>query len=121
MESSSGKKKFELVNCPKGGASCSSQLYDINRNFENSDIYLQNKEYLMSVESLKMAFEKTYELEDSKCRKCSQLFRSTIINSLENMHVELERMASKRFRGQRFQGSYILVDNALRNLKEKEH
>lgn len=119
-ESSIPANKIELINCPKGGATCSSQLSDINKNFMESDNYQQNKEYRMSIRSLQNAFDKTYELEVSKCKKCAQLFRSTIINSLENMHVELEKMSSEKFRGKHYRSSYVLAEDAIRDLREKE-
>ena len=74
----------------------------------------------MSIRSLQNAFDKTYELEVSKCKKCAQLFRSTIINSLENMHVEIEKMSSEKFRGKRYRSSYVLAADAVRDLRGKE-
>lgn len=111
--------KIELVKCPRGGKNCSSQLSDINQIFLESNNYKHNKEYQMSIEQLKNAFRKTYELKESKCEKCARLFRSTIIDSLENMHTELRILTSGRFRSKRFKGSYLMAKKTLNDLKKQ--
>ncbi|MFW6309512.1 MAG: hypothetical protein ACOC1D_00285 [Prolixibacteraceae bacterium] len=111
-------EKIELVRCPRGGKNCSSQLSDINKIYLESNNYKHNKEYRMSIESLKHAFDKTYELKESECEKCARIFRSTIIDSLENMHVELGKISSGYFRSKRFKGSYLMAEKTLQTLKK---
>ncbi|MBN2636650.1 MAG: hypothetical protein JXR61_10300 [Prolixibacteraceae bacterium] len=113
------ENKFELVSCEQNGEKCKSHLSVINENYSEYDIYRQNREYQKSIEALNSAFRKTYELQDSTCVKCAQMFRSTIIQSLENIHAELHNMSTGLFRKKSYKTSYILAGNVLQNLKKE--
>lgn len=111
--------KIELVSCPRNGKNCHKHLHEINNNFKESIIYQSEKNYLRSAELLKKAFGETLKLKGVTCTRCAALYRSTIIESLENMHKDLRRMATGLFLSNRYKGSYMMVDNVLIDLKQK--
>ena len=74
---------IELVSCPAGGKLCSEHLNFINERMKLSRTYWVNKEFPQAIEELKIAFNKTAELNSPTCLPCVELFRSTIIKSLE--------------------------------------
>lgn len=111
--------KIELVSCPRKGKNCHEHLNVINTRFNESRIYQSEKNYRRSVELLKSAFDETMHLQEPTCVKCAALYRSTIIESLEETHKDLQKMAHGFFRSGRFKGSYIMADNVLQELKEK--
>jgi hypothetical protein len=74
---------IELVSCPGGGELCSEHLNFINERMKLSRTYWVNKEFPQAIEELKIAFNKTAELNSPTCLPCVELFRSTIIKSLE--------------------------------------
>jgi hypothetical protein len=109
--------KIEILDCPHECWNCKLILVDINRLFYDSEQYQIDKEYQFSVLSLKKAFEKTYELVLPVEQQCANLFRLTIIESLENIHQELKRMTNGFFRKGRYKSSCILTEETLRELK----
>jgi hypothetical protein len=111
--------KIELVNCSQGGKLCKNQLSVINESFLKSKRYHRDKDYERSIEALKMAFSETFEFQESLCVNCAGLFRSTIIQSLEEMHTELQEMSSGLFKSGRYKASYILATDVLKTFKEK--
>ena len=111
--------KIELVSCPRKGKNCHEHLNMINHRFNESIIYQGEKNYRMSVELLKSAFEETLKLQESTCVACATLYRATIIESLENTHKDLRKMSSGLFRSGRYKGSYIMVDGILQDLRKK--
>ncbi len=111
--------KIEIVKCPRGNKECNSQVSILNKMFYESNNYQHNKEYQLSVRTLKNAFKKTYELQDTSCKKCARFFRSTIIDSLENIHSELQHMSGGFYRKNHYKGSYLLVQNTLKDLKKQ--
>jgi hypothetical protein len=111
--------KIELLGCKTGGYDCRNCLTEINDLFRKSDDNYQEKDFFNSIEALEMAFYKTYELQEVSCLKCAQLFRSTIIGSLENIHGELERMSTGFFRTRRNEASYIKACSVLKKFKKE--
>jgi hypothetical protein len=109
--------KIELVSCPLKEMMCKFHLSAINKSFLESELYRREKDFHRSIETLKSAFNKTTELMEHPCTKCAQLFRSTIIESLENIHGELENMSKGIFGNKRYQSSYIKVDNLLKEFE----
>ncbi len=118
-KTSENEMKIELLNCKFDGRNCKNYLLDINKSFNESETHYHNKDYQLSIQSLKAAFNKTFELQESTCTQCASLFRNTIIKSVENIHDDLQKMSNSLFRGKKFQGSYLLVDNTLQDLKKK--
>ena len=123
MEKNADKSndKIILMHCQRHGTRCKDQLAEINRNFKISAFYHQNKEYEKSAEALSKAFSLTYELQEKTCAKCADMFRSTIIQSLENIHTELHNMSTGFFKTKRFKSTYVLVENVLNDLKKESN
>jgi len=117
QENYRGKDKIVLLKCPLDGRECRKHVTQINKVFHESTNYRHNKEYQLSIMSLKNAYNKTYELQDASCSKCAHVFRSTIRESLENIKSELKRMTTGFFRKNHYKGSYLLVQNTLENLR----
>ena len=115
------KDKIELVNCPRGGLSCKDNLAEINRLFADSISYQQNKEYQYSIQLLRQAFDETFELQASTCFPCADVFRTEIIGSLQNMHLEIKG-TSRGFlkNADRYKVSKELILKTLEELTEKQ-
>lgn len=111
------ESKFELIKCPRNGRNCRIHLNEINKNYSASDYYYQNKEYQESIEALNDAFTKTLELTDETCKGCAETFRYTIIQTLQNIHSELNTLTNGLFKKKRYKMSYILAENVLNDLK----
>lgn len=113
------ESKIELLGCPFGGNTCKNQLAVINNNYSESARHQQEKNYQKAIELLKSAYYKTHELQKSSCVKCAAMFRTTITQSLEDMHKELERMSTGIFRNKRYYGVYVEAGNVLKELSQK--
>lgn len=114
------ESKFELIKCPRDGRNCKNHLIEINKNYYDSDYYYQNKEYQESIEALSNAFNKTFELNEATCAHCARTFRYTIIQTLQNIHIELGNMTNGLFKKNRYKSCYILAENVLNDLKRKK-
>lgn len=111
------KDKIELVSCPRKEIKCKEQLTLINKIYVDTEYYLSEKYYHRSIEILKSAFYITIELTDHPCVKCAELFRSTIIESLENIQSELKKSTSGFFGNKNLKSSLKLAENTLTELK----
>jgi len=89
--------KIELLSCPRKKMICHEQLSFVNKCYVQSEQSFIDKDFHRSIDALKNAFYKTAELNELPCAKCAALFRSTIVESVENYHNELERMTSGLF------------------------
>lgn len=112
------ENKIELVSCLNGGMRCQHHLDLINKRFSASNQYIQNKEYVRSIEELKNAYDETTGLSDSSCVKCAEFFRETITKSLETIQIDLSRMSRGLYR-KRYAVSYRLATSTLKELKRK--
>ena len=112
--------KIEMVNCSLDKVLCVEHLSLINKYYIESNEYYLTKDYQRSIEALKLAFNATYEIHNSSCLKCAELFRSTIISSLENISLDLERMTTGLFKSKRFQSSFELATLALDEFRKKK-
>lgn len=74
---------IELVSCPAEKTLCTEHLNFINERMKLSRTYWINKEFPQAIEEIKIAFNKTAEINSLTCKPCVELFRSTIIKSLE--------------------------------------
>jgi hypothetical protein len=113
------KSKFELINCPRNGKNCKAHLVAINEKYSDSDYYYHNKEYQESILALNNAFNKTFELNQETCASCARVFRDTMIQTLQNIHMELHSMTTGFFKNKRYKDSYILADNVLNDFINK--
>lgn len=109
--------KIQLVSCPRKEMICKEHLAIVNKCYVESEQYRRDKEYDRTIDTLKSAFYKTTELIDQPCSKCAVLFRSTITESMENIHVELERISSGLFGKKRLHSSYIMAANVLKEFE----
>jgi hypothetical protein len=111
--------KFEMVRCMREGKYCQEHRLAINKGFNESDNFLVNKEYSMSILTLKEAYYKTTELQETSCAQCAELFRCTITRSLESIYNDLRRMTEGFFGTKRYQSSYELVCSVLEEIKKE--
>lgn len=107
------KEKIELVSCPLKEMMCRFHLSEVNNSYLQSEQYRKEKDYHKSIDTLKSAFNKTTELMDHPCTRCARLYRSNIVESLENIHVELEKMSTGIFGNKRYQSSYLKAEKFL--------
>ncbi len=110
--------KIELVGCPLDGKHCSEHRKLINKSFTESTRNRRDKDYYNSIETLKRAFLKTTELTESPCKKCAVFYRSTITDSVQLIHSELQKMSTGLFRTKRFHSSYEKAENVLKEFKQ---
>jgi hypothetical protein len=113
------QNKFELLNCPRNGIKCREQLSVINKSYLESYIHQRDKNYPSSIEALKNAYYKTTELSESTCTKCARFFRSTIANTLEDIHKDLHKMSTGFFKTKRFHDSYVKAGQVLNEFKQE--
>jgi hypothetical protein len=111
------KEKIELVSCPLKEMMCKFHLSVVNMSYLKSEQYRIEKDYNKSIDTLKSAFYKTCELMDHPCTRCAQLYRSNIVESLENIHNELEMMSTGIFGNKRYHSSYVKADSVLKEFE----
>ncbi len=115
---SDNQDKIELVSCAGQGMKCKNHLIEINNIYSESHFHLKEKDYQRAIEKLKSAYHKTMELNDNECIKCSELFRSTIIESLKNIKEELRTLTTGFLGSSHYRSSYILAYNVLEEIKK---
>jgi hypothetical protein len=110
--------KIELLGCPRNGKICQEHLAVVNKCYVESEHYRKEKDFERSIETLKNAFYKTTELVESPCSKCASLFRSTITESMENLHNELQNMTTGIFAKKRYHPGYVLAAKVLKEFED---
>ena len=111
------RDKIEVVKCPLNELMCKEHLSVVNKCYVESEQYRRNKEFQRSIETLKNAFYKTMELNELPCTKCAVLFRSTIKESLESIHSELEKMTTGFFGNKHYQSNFVMAEKVLREFE----
>lgn len=114
-----GHYNFELVNCPLKEMICEAHHSSINKSFQESEKYLKERDYNSSIETLKSAFDRTVQLMEHPCTYCAHHFRSSIVESLENIHDELRKKSNNFFTKKYVKQSYIIADNTLKEFESK--
>ena len=109
------EKKFELVSCPLNGKYCTKVRSEMNRNYAEAMDFFKNKEFDKSIIALQNAYINTMELPVSSCSVCVDFYRSSIIESMENIHDDLKSMSTGIFKTNRYRSSY---EKAQRTLAE---
>jgi hypothetical protein len=112
--------KIELVSCPRTKMICQKQLSFVNKCFKESEQYVRDKDFNRSIDTLKDAFYKTAELDQLPCAKCAALFRSTINESVESIHDELEGMISGLFGNKSYKSNLAKAANVLDEFEKVE-
>lgn len=106
--------KIEILHGKLENKRCIEHLFIVNNSYHESEKFHRDKDFRNSIETLKNAFNKTLELKEPSCIKFAELLRSTIINSLENIHWELGKMSSGIFRTKRYESSRLEVEKFLK-------
>jgi hypothetical protein len=109
---------IEIESCPVGGMICTEHLAFINKKIRFARSHWLNKNFVLAIEELKIAYYKTAEINEPSCVQCAALFRTTITNSMEAIHDDLKDMTTGFFRAKRFQSSYELAAITLKEFKE---
>lgn len=112
-------ESIQLESCPQGGFLCVEQLSLINKKMSTSRQYWTNKEFVQAIEELKIAYRKTFEINQSTCIQCADLFRATIRKSMEAIQKDLQDMTSGLFKAKRYQPSLEMVSAALKEITEE--
>jgi hypothetical protein len=113
--------KFELVGgCPRDRSTCIKHLSVLNKSFALSQCHHLNKDYPRSIESLKYAYDITDDFQESSCENCVTLFRSTIIQSLEYIHEDLQKMSSGFIRTKQYIQSFVLASQVLEDFRKEK-
>lgn len=112
--------KIQVVNCPLKELKCKEYLSVINKNYKQSEIFLLDKDYQRSIEALKSAFYKITDFNELSCLKCAELFRSTIMVSIKNIHFELEKITTGFLGKKHYQQSYIFAGQILKELEDHD-
>ncbi len=111
----------EVINCPLKEMMCKVHLTDIYKNYVQSELYRKEKDYLKSINCLKTAFNKATELMDNPCTKCAQHFRLSIINTMVNIHDELEETSKGIFGDKNYQPVYLKSVEVLNEFKNAKY
>jgi len=109
---------IELVSCPTRQEFCTEHLQFINEKMGLSNNYRVNKDFSQAIEALKIAFYKTTEIQSPSCVQCVELFRSTIIKSLEAIQEDIRSMTSGFFRAKRYKSDFEFATKVLDELKK---
>jgi hypothetical protein len=112
------KEKIEVVSCPRKEMVCKEHLSVVNKCYNESELYRRERDFQRSIDILKSAFYKTTELKELPCSKCAVLFRSTITESLKNIHDELGKMTTGIFGNNRYQYSFNMAVEVLKELEK---
>jgi len=108
---------IQLVSCPTNGSVCIQNLCEINRLLSTAQQSRFTKEYGRSIHKMKEALAVADDIKAERCANCANLFRKTILSSMDNMKDELEEM-SKGFFKTRYRESYKQVSVMLAELKQ---
>lgn len=111
------QEPFELVSCPRGGKNCVGSRAAINESVIASRKYLLNKEYNESINELRNAFQQTNNMQEPVCQQCVQLFQTTIIQSVEQIHKDLHRMTTGIFKAKRYRPALHYATEILEELQ----
>lgn len=112
--------KIHIESCPLKVLKCKEYLSVINKNYIQSEIFRVEKDYQRSIDALKSAFYKTTDLNELTCLRCAEFFRSTIIDSIKNIHIELENLTTGIFSNKHYKSNYILAEKVLMELENHE-
>lgn len=112
--------RIELVSCPLNEMMCKVHLASVKKSYVESEQFRKEKDYYSSIVSLKSAFFKATELMAHPCTKCAQQYRLKVVESMFNIHGELEEISQGIFGNKKYQSSFIKADNVLREFKSKK-
>jgi hypothetical protein len=111
------QEKIELVSCPLREMMCNVHLSSVNKSYTEAEQHRKEKNFNSSIDTLKSAFYKTVELMDHPCIKCAHHYHTNIIDSLENIHDELEKITSGIFGDKRYHPIYLKAINVIKEFE----
>ncbi len=111
----------EVVNCPLKEMMCKAHLAEIYKSFVQSELYRNEKDYLKSIDSLKIAFTKATELMDNPCTKCAQQLRLSIIKTMVSINDELGDISKGIFGDRNYQSVYLKSVDVLNEFKNAKY
>ncbi|HKI89650.1 MAG TPA: hypothetical protein VKA38_11530 [Draconibacterium sp.] len=110
------QEKFELVSCPIHEKFCKELRPSINEDYLISQHFQLDKNYQKSIESLNSAYNKTLVLTDPACAGCSDFFRTTIKQSIEEVKNEHKKISVGLFNYKRYRLSSIQLETVLKEI-----
>lgn len=110
--------KIVIENCQQMIKDCQIILSSFNKSYRISQKYIQNKDYIRSIEELKTTYTRINNLDSTFCNQCVKAFRSAIIQSLEEIQEDLKKMVSGFFRPKKYASSYQLVCTVLEEIRK---
>lgn len=110
---------IKLNFCPNDGEHCKGQMAYMNNRLLLTRKLVENKEYTRAIESLNEAFDSTYDLGEAQCQPCAQLFRESIVKTLEHLVSDLDEMTKGLFRKKTFIADLVLARRIMQELREK--
>ncbi|MFW6309507.1 MAG: hypothetical protein ACOC1D_00260 [Prolixibacteraceae bacterium] len=106
-------EKFELISCPLNGKFCTQIRAKMNQNYADYVDFRSMKNFDQSIQALENAYNQTRKLPESPCSACAAFYRSTITESIEDLHDELKGMAKGIFSTKRFESSREKAEQVL--------
>ena len=110
--------KIELVSYETITTKCKKHLSLVNAGFRQSEYYRREKDFDRAIEILQNTYVATFELTESSSYEWGEFFRSTILESLENMHNELTHLSKGLLKKKRFISSRNLAADVISQLKK---
>ncbi len=107
------QNKIELVGCKYDEKKCEPVIAAINDGYNEAARLRDDKEFVRAINVLKSTFNRTFDIRDKKCSKCSDFFRTVITDNLVDMHSELKKMSTGIFKSKRFIASYVMAGEVL--------
>ncbi len=114
------KDKIEFVGCNLSGERCLDYLPQINEFFRESDRFHRAKDFNRAIDALEHAYGVAEEIKEPECQRCAMFFKATVIQSLESLHVELEKMGRGIFSTRRYDSCCLKAEGLLMRLTAKK-
>lgn len=110
---------IKLESCPRNGVRCEDQRAKINECLLNSYDFFADRKYDKSIDELKIAYDKTNDLQEMPCVHCAGLFRMRIVQSMEQIHGELQRMTTGFFKQKQYKPTLEYANTIIQEFSEK--
>jgi hypothetical protein len=113
------EEAIKLESCPDGGELCKMQMLFMNQHLLEAHKFLENKDYIRAVESIKISFNSTFDLKEQKCKACTDLFRETIFDSLNQVISDLKGITTGIFARKNLKPDLTAAQLLLQEMQEK--
>lgn len=108
---------IQIGNCDDNTVICSKQLKYINLNLLLVRKFVEKKEYPAALNEIKKAFLTTSQINQEKCKKCGDIIRSVILNTLNNTITDLRKMTTGFFANKNYKFDLTMAEQLLRELE----